>query len=177
MCFLRFSAAVPSWPSAAARELMAGSADDRAHLEIYPLPRKTHLCTGPYNRPVVKNTYLLCDMHLYNTFPSLYFYVFFFFRFLHPPLTLTRILRVIHPHFRFSISHLATPTYPPQSERLITCTPWRREPLTWNIHSSLHVWAGNHGRFNQSLNAMYDGNGRRTEEVVTRKEGKERGKE
>lgn len=56
--FSRFSAAVPPRSGAAPGELMAGGADDRAHLEIHPLPRQTHLRTGPYSGQVARSTVL-----------------------------------------------------------------------------------------------------------------------
>lgn len=58
-CVSRFSAAVSSRSSTAAGELVAGGADDRAHLEVHPLSWQTHLCTGPHPGQVARDTSLI----------------------------------------------------------------------------------------------------------------------
>lgn len=80
---------------------MAGGADDRAHLEVHPLPRQTHLRTGPHTGQVGRNTRPISVQHA----P---FFICFFSIFLNPPHTLAQILRVIYQHSRSSISHLAS---------------------------------------------------------------------
>lgn len=58
-CVSRFSAAVSSRSGAAAGELVAGGADDRAHLEVHPLSWQTHLRTGPHPGQVARDTSLI----------------------------------------------------------------------------------------------------------------------
>lgn len=79
-------------------------------------------------------------------------------------LYLRHILRVIHQHCKFSISHFARhcaiPTRLSRGERLITCSPWRGEqPLSYLkypvIITVLSLQPGK--RFNQTLNTRNDG--------------------
>lgn len=58
-CVSRFSAAVSSRSGAAAGELVAGGADDWAHLEVHPVSRQTHLRTGPHPGQVAGDTSLI----------------------------------------------------------------------------------------------------------------------
>lgn len=117
--FSRFPAAVASRPGAAAGELVAGGADDRAHLEIPALPRQAHLRTGPHTGQVAGRTY--CPLLLWARCFSFLF---------------CTDLKT-HQHCRFFISHLvshcAIPTHSSYSERLITCIPRRGEQPLSNL--------------------------------------------
>lgn len=82
----RFCAAVPSRSGETPGELLAGGPDDRAHLEVHPLPWQTHLCTRLDTGQVPRRSHQFCAC---ATCP--FQFSCFSFLFLLLPLTLSRI--------------------------------------------------------------------------------------